>query len=43
MWDLHRLAQVLVITRQVGSFVSNVSINRQSPAILFLYPRDTYL
>lgn len=43
MWISHRSAQVIVITRRVGSFVSNVSINRQSPAILFLYPRDTYL
>lgn len=43
MWILHRLARVIVITRRVGSFVFNVTINRQSPAILFLYLRDTYL
>lgn len=43
MWISHRRAPVIVITRRVGSFVFNVSINRQSPTILFLYPRDTYL
>lgn len=39
MWISRRLARVIVITCRVGSFVSNVSINRQSPAVPFLYPR----
>lgn len=43
MWISHRLAQAIVITRWASSFVFNVSVNRRSPAILFLYPRDTYL
>lgn len=43
MWTLHRLAKVAMITCRVGSFVFNVNSNRQSPAILFQYPRDTYL
>lgn len=42
-WILHRLARAIVITRRVASFVFNVTFNRQSPAILILYPRDTYL
>lgn len=43
MWISHRLARVIVITCRVGSFVSNVSINRQSPAVLLSLSEEIHI